>query len=98
MDEALSNVGYVMRSAGGSVTGGKLDPDGMTARIYSKDQVDVELLVGDGDWGVVEDVGVEDLWAEENNEVLHKMLNPVALCVLLLATGCGNGYAPHRAD
>ena len=68
MDETLINAGYLMRSAGGRVARGRLDFNGMTARIYSEDKVDVELLVGDGDWDVFEDVGAEDLWVEENNE------------------------------
>lgn len=31
-------------------------------------------------------------------KALHTMFDAVALSVLLLATGCGNGYKPHRAD
>lgn len=47
---------YIVQRADGSVFEGKLDQFGRTGRVYSDAPEDVTILIGDGDWEIIEEI------------------------------------------
>ena len=45
---------YVVKRADGTLQGGALDQYGRTARIFTKQPEEITLLVGEGEWDILE--------------------------------------------
>ena len=67
-DETLVGGAYLARMANGETYTGKIEQCGTTPRFFSEIEESVELLVGDGDWEVVEDVSEDDILAGNDDD------------------------------